>query len=60
MKAADFASFVENRSAWVTDAGTYNIKVGASSTDIKLNADIEISDEIVRKVKVMFPQVSLE
>lgn len=60
MKASDFASFVENRSAWVTDAGTHNIKVGASSTDIKLNADIEISDEIVRKVKVMFPQVSLE
>lgn len=40
---ADLASFDEAKSAWVTDAGTYTFKVGASSRDIRATSDVKVS-----------------
>ena len=41
--AADLASFVEAENAWVVEAGTYTLKVGASSRDIKAELTTEVA-----------------
>ena len=40
--AADLASFDEAQSAWVVDAGTYKLSVGASSRDIRATANVKV------------------
>ena len=45
----DLASFDEAQSAWVVDAGTYKIMVGASSRDIRANATVDV-EASTRKV----------
>ncbi|WP_183561588.1 beta-glucosidase [Mucilaginibacter sp. SP1R1] len=35
VKARDLASFHVNKESWITDAGKYELKIGASSNDIK-------------------------
>ncbi|MCQ2146431.1 MAG: glycoside hydrolase family 3 C-terminal domain-containing protein [Bacteroidales bacterium] len=39
----DLASYDEASCSWVADAGTYTVKVGASSRDIRACADIEVA-----------------
>ena len=39
---ADLASFDEAQSAWVVDAGTYKLSVGASSRDIRATANVKV------------------
>ena len=41
--AADLASFVEAENAWITEAGTYTLKVGANSRDIKAELTTEVA-----------------
>lgn len=51
----DLASFLENKSAWIAEAGTYKVLVGASSLDIKKTAEFSVAKEItVEKVKKAF------
>ncbi|MCM0667658.1 glycoside hydrolase family 3 C-terminal domain-containing protein [Flavobacterium tyrosinilyticum] len=51
----DLASFLENKSAWIAEAGTYKVLVGASSLDIKQTASFSVEKEItVEKVKKAF------
>lgn len=51
----DLASFLENKNAWIAEAGTYKVLVGASSLDIKKTAEFTVSNEIVvEKVKKAF------
>lgn len=51
----DLASFLENRSAWIAEAGTYKVLVGASSLNIKKTAEFSLPNEItVEKVKKAF------
>jgi beta-glucosidase len=51
----DLASFLESKSAWIAEAGTYQVLVGASSSDIKKTADFKVTKEItVEKVKKSF------
>ena len=51
----DLASFLENKSAWIAEAGTYKVFVGASSLDIKKSAEFSVEKEItVEKVKKAF------
>ncbi|MDB5135090.1 MAG: beta-glucosidase, partial [Mucilaginibacter sp.] len=59
--AKDLSSFDTARSAWVTEAGTYDVKVGASSTDIKKSKSFSVAKTIVtEKVhNVLKPQVSI-
>jgi beta-glucosidase len=42
---SDLASFDEKASVWVTDSGTYQFLIGASSQDIKASLDIFISQK---------------
>jgi beta-glucosidase len=55
------ASFNTTASAWVADAGSYTVKVGASSLNIKQQAIFNLSKDIVtEKVnKVMAPNVTI-
>lgn len=55
LNARDLASFVDEQSAWVAESGTYTVKVGASSTDIKLKKDFTVaSDTVAEKVHDLF------
>jgi beta-glucosidase len=47
LTAADLASFHTATSSWVADAGTYTVKVGASSQAIKGQAPFSLPKEIV-------------
>jgi len=57
----ELASFNTDATAWVADAGTYTVKIGASSSNIKQTATFNLSKEIlVEKCnKVMQPQVPI-
>jgi beta-glucosidase len=51
----DLASFLENRSAWVAEAGTYKVSVGASSLDIRKTGEFTLAKETdVEKVNKAF------
>jgi beta-glucosidase len=45
----DLASFDEATSSWIAEAGTYEIKAGASSRDIRLKGSFELVNEVVIK-----------
>ena len=51
------ASFHSGISAWLADQGDYEVQIGASSTDIRLKASFNLTDDIlVEKVHdVLFP-----
>lgn len=59
---ADLASFDTESSAWITEAGKYTLKIGASSADIKQTTTFNIAkDIVVSKVhKVLAPQVEIK
>lgn len=42
----DLASFDEDRSLWIVEAGNYQLKVGASSLNIPLQDSFKVSEEI--------------
>lgn len=52
VNTSDLASFDENASGWVVDAGTYDFLVGASSADIKalLQAEVKAAKEEVKDI----------
>ena len=55
LKAKDLASFIDEQSAWITENGTYTIKIGASSLDIQLTDDFFVAKDItVEKVNNVF------
>ena len=55
LKAKDLASFIDEQSAWITENGTYTIKIGASSLDIQLTDDFFVAKDItVGKVNNVF------
>jgi beta-glucosidase len=62
LTAKDLASFNTGRSAWVADAGQYNIKIGASSQVIKSSKPFTLAKEIVvEKVNhALVPQVAID
>jgi beta-glucosidase len=57
LDAHALASFQSGISAWVADAGTYEVRIGASSNDIRQKATFELKNEqIVEKVNdVLYP-----
>jgi len=59
--AADLSSFDTNRESWIAEAGTYSIKVGASSKNIKQTATFDLTKEIVTEKdnKVLVPQTEI-
>lgn len=46
----DLASFYEKKSAWVVDAGTYTFGVGASSRDIRGEAQLTVKKALTQRV----------
>lgn len=52
VNTSDLASFDENASGWVVEAGTYDFLVGASSADIKalLQAEVKAAKEEVKDI----------
>ncbi len=62
LTAADLASFHTDRAAWVAEAGTYTVKLGASALDIRGNATFELpNDVVVQQVRnVVVPEVLIE
>ncbi|MBL7746387.1 MAG: glycoside hydrolase family 3 C-terminal domain-containing protein [Chitinophagaceae bacterium] len=59
---ADLASFNTASTAWIADAGSYTVKIGASSTDIKQSSIFSLDKEIVTEkcFKVMTPQAPVK
>jgi beta-glucosidase len=60
--ASLLASFDEASTSWITEAGDYTVKVGASSKDIKAKATFSVANDItVQQVsKAMVPQKDFE
>ncbi len=61
LRAADLASYHTDSSEWIADAGKYELKVGASSRDIKQTAIFSSPKTIIveKDHKVLKPQVSI-
>lgn len=59
--AADLASYDSSSSSWVAEAGTYTLKIGASSLNIKQSARLEVGkDLMVEKVsRSLTPRVDI-
>ncbi len=59
--AADLASFDTQTTSWVADAGSYTVKIGASSLNIKATAPFLLVKDIVieKDNKVLVPQVEI-
>lgn len=58
LQAKDLASFHTDATAWIADAGTYTVKIAASSVDIKGSATFDLSEDLeVEKVnKALVPE----
>lgn len=46
IETKDFASFDETTSSWIAEAGSYSLKAGASSLNIKQTANFKIAKEL--------------
>ncbi|MEI2358978.1 glycoside hydrolase family 3 N-terminal domain-containing protein [Priestia megaterium] len=62
LDAKDLASFDENLSAWVVEKGTYKVKIGASSANIKGTATFKVDKDIIveRVSDVLEPQIKFD
>jgi beta-glucosidase len=49
IQAQDLASFDEASSSWVAEAGTYQLRIGASSKDIRQTASFRLDQELTVK-----------
>ena len=58
IQAKDLSSFYTNKSSWIADAGTYTVKIGASSSDFRQTATFKLATETVTEKchKVLVPQ----
>ncbi|MEO8860680.1 MAG: glycoside hydrolase family 3 C-terminal domain-containing protein [Ginsengibacter sp.] len=61
LDAADLASFNTKSTSWIADAGKYEVKIGASSMDIKQTENFTLRKSIVveKDHKVLAPQVQI-
>jgi beta-glucosidase len=62
LDASSLASFDTSLTRWVAEAGTYQVKIGASVEDIRLKKDFTLGNEIqLQKLnKVLVPQVEIK
>ena len=58
----DLASFDTKTTSWLAEKGSYTVKVGASSLDIKQTASFNLANDIVveKDHNVLQPQVSID
>ncbi len=62
LNAQSLASFQSGISAWVADAGNYEVRIGASSKDIRLKGSFNLLEQvIVEKVSdVLYPNFAMK
>jgi beta-glucosidase len=62
LKPADLAAFDPSSSSWVVEAGTYDLRLGASSRDIKGEAKLQVPSErvVARAHRALAPQAAIE
>ncbi|MFS0613992.1 FIMAH domain-containing protein [Lederbergia ruris] len=61
LNAQDIASFDEDSSAWIVEKGTYEVRIGASSEDIKLATTFTVDkDIVVEQVNNVYPEVDVD
>lgn len=62
LSANDLASFNTAMSSWVAEAGTYTVKIGSSSVDVKQTATFTLDKDVVtEKVhKVLVPKMDIK
>lgn len=62
IKAKDLASFNTEQSAWIADAGNFNVKIGASCEDIRLSKSFNLNKEqiVTRVTKALVPSVQIK
>jgi beta-glucosidase len=62
LTAKELASFKTDASAWVADAGKYDVKIGASSEDIKLTKSFTLAKTLTveKDNKALVPQVAID
>jgi len=55
----DLASYNTDKSSWIADGGTYKVKMGASSDDIKLISEFKLTKDLVveKAHKVLTPNI---
>jgi beta-glucosidase len=61
LEPKDLSSFDTNSTSWIAEAGTYTVKIGTSSLDIKQTATFHLTKELVAEKcnKVLSPQVEM-
>lgn len=61
LNAKDLSSFDTKSASWIAEAGTYTLKIGASSTDIKQSANFKVAKDIMveKDENVLKPQVKI-
>ena len=55
----DLASFDEAGSQWLTEAGTYTFRIGASSRDIRATAALALKEYTEKTSQALAPQQKL-
>ena len=61
IKTSDWASYDPSCSCWIVEAGSYTVKVGASSLDVKTSARFDVpKDLIIEKSKVTLPRANIK
>ena len=59
LQRRDLASFNEEQSAWIVDAGTYQFLIAASATDIRATASLKVDALKEPTTNALKPQVKL-
>lgn len=60
LQRRDLASFDEEQSAWVVDAGTYQFLIAASAADIRTSASLRVDAMKEKTTNALKPQVELK
>lgn len=61
LDARDIASFDEDQSAWIVEKGTYEVRIGASSENIKLKTSFTVDEDIILEyVNDVYAQVEID
>ncbi len=58
---SDLASFDTASASWISEAGSYSVKIGASSADIKQSATFRLLKEVIveKDSNLLVPQVAI-
>ncbi len=58
IESKDIASFDAETSSWLVESGSYTLKIGASSKDIKLKESISVANDLIAETvsKALVPQ----